>query len=121
MHALARFSIPFFFPFHNNTSYLSLFLPRYEYDGMHACVNPQEGSWTPTAELPLRQGPAVDDDLPQVVVQEKQHGGGAAARTATLATATATRDGSVGWSGKPCRRDKSGGWFAGFLMLGKST
>jgi solute carrier family 15 (peptide/histidine transporter), member 3/4 len=83
---------------------------------MHACVNPQEGSWTPTAELPLRQGPAVDDDLPQVVVQEKQHGGGAAARTAT-----ATRDGSVGWSGKPCRRDKSGGWFAGFLMLGKST
>jgi hypothetical protein len=120
MHALARFSIPFFFPFHNNTSYLSLFLPRYEYDGMHACVNPQEGSWTPTAELPLRQDPAVDDDLPQVVVQEKQHGGGAAARTA-MATATATRDGSVGWSGKPCRRDRSGGWFAGFLMLGKST
>jgi hypothetical protein len=88
---------------------------------MHACANPQEGSWTPTAELPLRQGPAVDDDLPQVVVQEKQLGGGSAATRTGTATATATRDGSVGWSGKPCRRDKSGGWFAGFLMLGKST
>ncbi|XP_002459620.2 protein NRT1/ PTR FAMILY 7.3, partial [Sorghum bicolor] len=32
-------------------------------------------------------------------------------------TAAATTDGSVGWNGKPCRRDRSGGWFAGFLML----
>jgi hypothetical protein len=25
----------------------------------------------------------------------------------------------VDWSGRPCLRDRSGGWLAGFLMLGK--
>lgn len=77
-------------------------------------VNPQEGSWTPTAELPLQQRPTGE-----IEEEEAEHGGGAAART--TATATVTTDGSVGWSGEPCRRDRSGGWFAGFLMLGKKS
>jgi peptide/histidine transporter 3/4 len=79
---------------------------------MHVCIYMyvnRSGSWTPTAELPLQQG------TPSGKVEE--HGGGSAA----AGSATATRDGSVGWNGKPCRRDRSGGWFAGFLMLGKST
>ncbi|WVZ55028.1 hypothetical protein U9M48_005746 [Paspalum notatum var. saurae] len=50
------------------------------------------GSCTPTAERPLQKGCAA-------------------------AAATETRDGSVDWSGKPCLRDRSGGWIAGFLML----
>ncbi|XP_066395930.1 protein NRT1/ PTR FAMILY 7.3-like [Miscanthus floridulus] len=65
-----------------------------------------EGSWTPTAELPLQQAGTPGGEV-------EEHGGGGAAAEAV----TATRDGSVGWSGEPCRRDRSGGWFAGFLML----
>lgn len=30
-----------------------------------------------------------------------------------------TRDGSVDWNGMRCVRAKSGGWFAGFLILRK--
>ncbi|CAL4921375.1 unnamed protein product [Urochloa decumbens] len=43
-------------------------------------------------------------------VQDEEHGCPATARAAT-------QDGSVDWSGKPCVRERSGGWFAGFLML----
>ena len=77
---------------------------------MYMLIDPQEGSWTPTAELPLQQGTPPGGEV-------EEHGGGSAAAGAAAATA----DGSVGWNGKPCRRDTSGGWFAGFLMLGKST
>ncbi|RLN39347.1 hypothetical protein C2845_PM01G00240 [Panicum miliaceum] len=46
--------------------------------------------------------------------QDEEHGHGCAAADASR---TATQDGSVDWSGRPCLRDRSGGWLAGFLML----
>ncbi|KAG2555455.1 hypothetical protein PVAP13_9KG248301 [Panicum virgatum] len=49
-----------------------------------------------------------------MAVQDEEHG---CATAATRAERTATQDGSVNWSGRPCLRDRSGGWLAGFLML----
>ncbi|CAN6201480.1 unnamed protein product [Urochloa humidicola] len=55
----------------------------------------------------------MNDDGPLQVqgkVQDEEHGCPAAVRVAT-------QDGSVDWSSRPCVRERSGGWLAGFLML----
>uniref|UniRef100_A0A0A9DL33 Uncharacterized protein n=1 Tax=Arundo donax TaxID=35708 RepID=A0A0A9DL33_ARUDO len=59
------------------------------------------------------------DGQAQVGVDSLEQEDGLRANAHHLYAARRTKDGSVDWSGRPCLRDRSGGWIAGFLILRK--